>query len=157
VGGAQLLKILFFIVLFFAAIAVWRTWRRGRRRMDEERAAADFVRDTPQLQEDFRAAANVSGKPRGLRWKACEFQGPLLLARDRVNGKLVGLIGATVSFEAIAGGGMEEVEAVGNLRAVTAIFTWSGFDWTTSGRPVFNLEPRQVLEQYRENLAPIAN
>jgi hypothetical protein len=74
-----------------------------------------------------------------------------------VNGKLVGLIGATVSFEAIAGGGMEEVEAVGNLRAVTAIFTWSGFDWTTSGRPVFNLEPRQVLEQYRENLAPIAN
>ncbi len=124
--------------------------------MDEERAAADFVRDTPKLQEDFRAAANVSGKPRGLRWKSCDFQGPLLLARDRVNGKLVGLIGATVSFEAIEGGGMEEVEAVGNLRAVTAIFTWSGFDWTTAGRPVFNLEPPQVLEQYRESLAPIA-
>jgi hypothetical protein len=151
-----LLKILFLFVLGAAAIAVWRTWRRGRRRMDEERAAADFARSGPKLQEDFRAAANVSGKPRGLRWKSCEFQGPLLIARDRANGELVGLIGVTIAFEAIEGGGMEDVEAVGNLRAATAIFTWSGFDWTTAGRAVFNLEPPQVLKQYAENLTPIA-
>lgn len=123
--------------------------------MEEERAAADFARYTPKLQDDFRSAANVSGKPRGLRWKTCEFQGPLYLARDRANGELIGLVGATISFEAIEGGGMEEVEAVGNLRAVTAIFTWSGFDWTTTGKAVFNLEPPQVLEQYRANLTPV--
>jgi hypothetical protein len=62
----------------------------------------------------------------------------------------------TIGFEAIEGGGMEDVEAVGNLRAATAIFTWAGADWTTAGRAVFNLEPREVLERYRENLDPVA-
>ena len=47
---------------------------------------------------------------------------------------------------------MEEVEAVGNLRAATAILTWTGRDWTTAGRTVFNLEPREVLDRYRESL-----
>jgi threonine/homoserine efflux transporter RhtA len=154
-SGVAVLRILVLIVIVVAAVYVWRTWRLGRRRMDQERAAADFARYVPKLQEDFRAAANTSGKPRGLRWKACEFQGPLYLARDRANGELIGLVGATISFEAIEGGGMEEVEAVGNLRAVTAILTWSGFDWTTTGKAVFNLEPREVLERYSENLTPI--
>ena len=47
----------------------------------------------------------------------------MLLARDRANGELVGLAGVTIGFEAVDGGGMEEVEAVGNLRAATAILT----------------------------------
>ena len=45
---------------------------------------------------------------------------------------------------------MEEVEAVGNLRAGTAILSWSGHDWTTAGKAAFNLEPKEVLERYRE-------
>jgi hypothetical protein len=78
-----------------------------------------------------------------------------VLARDRANGELIGLVGATISFEAIAGGGMEEVEAVGNLRAATAIFTWTGHEWTTPGKAVFNLEPGEVLERYRDSLDAI--
>ena len=133
-----------------------RTWRRERRRPRRSRvAAAEFARHRPKLQEDFRAAANVTGKPRGLRWKSCEFQDELLLARDRANGELIGLAGVTVAFEAVVGGDMEEVEAVGNLRAATAILTWTGHDWTTAGRAVFNLEPREVLERYRESLAAV--
>ena len=62
----------------------------------------------------FRAAA-ASGKPRGLAWKQCAFQQGVLMARDRANGELVGLVGVTIGFEAIEGGGMEDVEAVGNL------------------------------------------
>lgn len=77
------------------------------------------------------------------------------MARDRANGELVGLVGVTISFEAIEGGGMEEVEAVGNLRAATAVFNWSGREWTTQGRAVFNLEPREVLERYRDSLDAI--
>ena len=61
----------------------------------------------------------------------------------------------TISFEAIEGGGMEEVEAVGNLRAATAVFTWKNGQWTTQGRAVFNLEPREVLERYRDSLDPL--
>jgi hypothetical protein len=69
---------------------------------------------------------------------------------------LVALVGVTIGFEAIEGGGMEDVEAVGNLRAATAVFTHNGRDWTTTGRAVFNLEPREVLERYRSSLDPIA-
>ncbi len=148
-------QIAFFLVIVCFAVYAWRIWRRGRRRMDEERAAAEFARHRPKLQEDFRAAANVTGKPRGLRWKSCEFQNLLQLARDRANGELIGLTGVTVAFEAVVGGDMEEVEAVGNLRAATAILTWTGHDWTTAGRAVFNLEPREVLERYHESLTAI--
>ena len=34
----------------------------------------------------------------------------------------------------IAGGGMEHVEAVGNLRAATAVFAWIFVDWRYSIR-----------------------
>jgi hypothetical protein len=91
-----------------------------------------------------------------LAWKSCAFQNGVLLARDRANGEIVGLVGVTIGFEAVEGGGMEDVEAVGNLRASTALFTWDGGDWTTAGRAVFNLEPREVLERYRGNLDPVS-
>lgn len=124
--------------------------------MEVERAAADFARDRLKLQEDFRAAANVTGKPRGLLWKSCEFQDAIRLARDKANGQLLGFVAATIAFEAIEGGGMEDVEAVGNLRAATAILSWNGFEWTTVGKTAFNLEPQEVLERYRDSLTPIA-
>lgn len=151
-----MLRLLFLIAVLVAAAIAWSVWRRERQRREIVLAEAEFARNRPRLQEDFRAAANVSGKPRGLRWMACEFQDAILLARDRVNGKLVGLAGVTVAFEAIEGGGMEEVEAVDNLRAATAILTWSGYDWTTTGRTVFNLEPHEVLARYGESLVGVS-
>jgi len=78
------------------------------------------------------------------------------MGRDRANGEIVGLVGVTISFEAIEGGGMEDVEAVGNLRAATAVFIHNGREWTTQGKAIFNLEPREVLERYPESLVPIA-
>jgi hypothetical protein len=51
---------------------------------------------------------------------------------------------------------MEEVEAVGNLRAGTAIFVWRGGEWQTDGRAVFNLEPAETLAKYAESLVEIA-
>ncbi|HYO25559.1 MAG TPA: hypothetical protein VEQ85_11500, partial [Lacipirellulaceae bacterium] len=67
-------------------------------------------------------------------------------------GELYALVGVTVSFEAVAGGGMEEVEAVGNLRAATAVFVHRGGRWTTDGRVVFNLSPEAALAHYQESL-----
>jgi hypothetical protein len=150
-----MLRFVFLMAIVCLAAYAWRIWRRGRRRMEVERAAASFARDKFKLQEDFRAAANVSGKPRGLRWKSCEFQDPVRLARDKATGELLGLVAATIAFEAIEGGGMEEVEAVGNLRAATAILIWNGFEWTTIGKAAFNLEPHEVLERYQDSLNPI--
>ena len=120
-----------------------------------QRALREFVRDRRELEGAFFRAAAASGKPRGLAWKECGFQEGVVLARDRANGELVGLVGVTIGFEAIQGGGMEDVEAVGNLRAATAVFNWNGREWTTQGRAVFNLEPREVVERYRSSLDPV--
>ena len=70
---------------------------------------------------------------RAVEWKKCDLQNGVLLAHDRGTRELVALVGVTISFDAIAGGGMEDVEAVGNLRAATAVFDWKGGGWTNSG------------------------
>jgi len=152
------LTYLYWFLAMVAAAAAWivfgvvRRWRFDRR---VERARRQFDRRRAAFQAAFLEAAAASGKPRGLTWKQCDLDDCLALARDRANGELVGLVAATIRFEAIEGGDMEEVEAVGNLRAATAVFTYNGRDWTTQGRAVFNLEPREVLDRYRESLDPI--
>jgi hypothetical protein len=145
-------------MMFLLIAGGWLVWSLLRRTMFSrrvERALRDFVRDRDALQTEFLKAAAATGKPRGLAWKHCDFQNGVLLARDRATGDLIGLVGATISFEAIAGGDMEDVAAVGNLRAATAVLTWKHGAWTTQGRAVFNLEPREALARYRDSLDPI--
>jgi hypothetical protein len=153
------LSYLFCFLLFVLLMVAWLLWATVRpslftRRI--QRALQHFVRDRDALETAFFNAAAASGKPRGLAWKKCAFQPGVILARDRANGEFVGLVGVTISFEAIEGGGMEDVEAVGNLRAATAVFNWNGREWTTQGRAVFNLEPGEVLERYGDTLDPIS-
>jgi hypothetical protein len=151
----------YLILLAVLAIVValclgWLLSRPARLLRRIARARAQFEAGRVEYKRQFLAAASATGKPRGLAWKTCELQDGLLLGRDRATGELVGLVGVTISFEAIEGGGMEEVEAVGNLRAATAVFHWNGREWTTRGRAVFNLEPREALERYSESLEPIS-
>lgn len=155
-----MLRLLFWVgLILIAAVAclVWVLLRPALFFRRIERARREFVRNRRSLESLFFETAAASGKPRGLAWTSCAFQDSVRLARDRANGEIVGLVGVTIGFEAVEGGGMEDVEAVGNLRAATALFTWSGGAWTTAGRAVFNLEPSEVLERYRGNLDPIAN
>jgi hypothetical protein len=152
-------RVFFWIVLIALLCAAGLLWAVVRpllfaRRV--ERARRGFDHDRSRLESLFFEKAAASGKPRGLAWKSCAFQNGMLLARDRANGEIVGLVGVTIGFEAVEGGGMEDVEAVGNLRAATAVFTWNHGEWSTAGRAVFNLEPREVLERYRMNLDPVA-
>ncbi len=106
-------------------------------------------------QELFRRAA-VSGRPRGLRWKNCDFDPSVTLARDQVSGQILAFVGVTVSFEAIAGGPMEDVEAVGNLRAGTAVFSYAGGRWASDGRVLFNLDPPDAMRRYEGRVEPLA-
>jgi hypothetical protein len=142
------------VVIAFAAAAIEGLRRfRARRILDRRRAAiAEFDAQLPALEGEFHAAAAATGKPRGLRWIKCRLDGPATFAVDRVNAELYALVGVTVSFEAIPGGGMEEVEAVSNLRAATAVFVHRDNRWTTDGRVVFNLDPAATLDHYRESL-----
>src|SRR5262245_24290792 len=110
---------------------MWGVLRRTLLARKLQRVVRDYARGKDEIQAAFLQAANASGKPRGLVWKNVEFQDGLTLARDRATGEIVGLVGATIGFEAAKGGGMEDVEAVGNLRAAAAVLTWKHGQWMT--------------------------
>lgn len=143
-------------VLVAVGWLVWGVLRRASRRRQVAAAHNDFAANHAQYEQEFFAAAAASGKPRGLRWTECRFHdAPAVTARDKASGELVNLASVTISFEAVEGGGMEDVEAVGNLRCATAVFTWNGRAWTTQGRAAFNLEPYELLERYSDSLEPV--
>jgi hypothetical protein len=141
-------------VVVALAAAAWLAIRvrAGRRRTSRQNAIDEFATRQNELEHALLPAANATGKPRGLRWISCRLSGPPTFAVDRASGALYALVAVTVAFEAIEGGGMEEVEAVSNLRAATAVFEHKGGAWTTEGRVVFNLDPAGTLEHYRESL-----
>ena len=154
-----MLVYLFWLLVLAIALFAWIGWTSIRPKLFARRVrrvTQEFARNRKDLESKFFQAASLSGKPRGLAWRQCAFQDGIALGRDRANGEIVGLVGVTIGFEAIKGGGMEDVEAVSNLRAATAVFTHNGREWTTQGKVIFNLEPREVLERYRESLIPIA-
>src|ERR1700752_2209002 len=104
--------------LFLAVLVIRWFWNRAGAN-DPSRAQRVFERDRASLHQELFRRVVASGSPRGLRWKNCDFDPGATLARDQVNGQLLAFVGVTVSFEAIAGWPMEDVEAVGNLRAGT--------------------------------------
>ena len=149
------------VVLSGLAIALlagwlWRRWRAKQLRALQELARLQFADDPDQLAATFLAAAAATGKPRGLKWEQCQLGDDCVFAVDRVSGELLALTGATIRFSAIAGGDMEEVEAVGNLRYATAVFVYRRGTWQSEGQVVFNLEPAQAVERFAESLSPFA-
>ena len=126
-----------------------KLWRLLARRGPNSRHARDlFTGQRSRLQEEFFAAASASGKPRGLRWKALEWEPAVEFARERTTGELAALAGVVIQFEAIEGGDMEGVAAVGNLRNASAVFFFHGGRWRTTGKTVFNLNPDEALARF---------
>jgi hypothetical protein len=123
-------------------------WRVGANAGSPGEARTLFHAQHTQLQERFFRAAAASGKPRGLRWKACEWAGPVEFARERGTGRLAALAGVTIQFEAVEGGDMEGVAAVGNLRNASAVFFFHRGRWQTTGKAVFNLNPDEALQRF---------
>ena len=132
---------------------VW--WIRRQQVTSLAHARETFHRRREWLEADFVTNAEASGKPRGLRWLHCDFEDGVCFARDRRTGRYRALVGVTISFEAIAGGGMEEVEAVGNLRAATVVFRLDGPDWRADGRALFNLNPAEAIQHYQNDLETV--
>lgn len=119
--------------------------------------ALDLLRkQRDPLEGQFFQAAASSGKPRGLRWTRCEWGSAIELARDRQTGQLLALVGVTISFEAIEGGDMEGVAAVGNQRNASAVFFFDGLRWSTVGRVVFNLNPDEAIRHFAGQYEPVA-
>ena len=139
-------------MLVVAAAAV-RPLIRARRKLRIERARRDFRQRREQLEAKFFKLASSTGKPRGLRWADIDFDDEITLARDPHSSDLLAFVGLTVHFEAIEGGGMEEVENVRRPKAATAEFRSRRGEWQTFGRVIFNLNPSETIA--RENLEAI--
>jgi hypothetical protein len=140
-----LLLLLPLALLAVAFVLRLRRWPRP--------SAADlqrrFLQQREHLEAAFFAAAAASGKPRGLRWKDCEWDNEVAFARERQTGRLAALVAVTIAFEAIEGGEMEGVEAVGNLRAASAVFFYDAGRWRTAGKAIFNLTPAEAIEHFK--------
>ena len=144
------------IAFFGVAVVALNRRQATSKATNRERAIREFAAERDDLCGHFLRTAAASGKPRGLRWTGCELSGSPLFAVDDATGELIALIAATISFAAIEGGGMEEVEAVGNLRSATAVFMHRGEGWMTDGRVIFNLEPAEALAKFQGTLRPLA-
>lgn len=143
------------VAILLALGAALLAWRPVRARMFEkelERARRAFHRQREHLEARFVHLASESGKPRGLEWVRCDFDDDVTYARHRGSGEISAFVSVTIGFEAIEGGGMEEVEAVGNLRAATAVFRAERGHWSTDGRALFNLNPVEAVAYYKDNL-----
>jgi hypothetical protein len=121
-------------------------WGRGVSAAEARRL---FLQQREHLEAAFFAAAAASGKPRGLRWKDCEWESEVAFARERQTGRLAALAAVLISFEAVEGGDMEGLPAVGNLRAASAVFFFDAGRWRTTGKAVFNLNPAEALEHFK--------
>lgn len=139
------------------ALVVFKSRRAARSLASRDQAIREFSEHRDDLTGLFLRTAGATGKPRGLRWTGCELSGPPLFAVDDATGELIALVAATISFAAIEGGGMEDVEAVGNLRSATAVFMHRGQGWITEGRVIFNLEPAEALAKFQGTLRPLTD
>ncbi len=126
----------------------WLTWLFGSGRVGPAEARRLFEGHRGELAPAFLAAAAATGKPRGLRWSGLEWEPALELGRDRSSGEMIALAGVVLSFEAVEGGEMEGVEAVGNLRNASALFVLRGGRWLATGKAMFNLNPDEVLTRF---------
>jgi hypothetical protein len=136
--------------LVVIAALVFFGWQRTRKSTPPLAAAQSlYEKDKTRLRELFFAAAATSGKPRGLRWRDCQWSELIEWVRDKQTGQLLALVGVTISFEAIEGGDMEGVEAVGNLRNASAVFFLQDGQWQTAGRVIFNLNPDEAVQHFQ--------
>jgi hypothetical protein len=132
------------------AFVVLRIARREDPKKQITQARGIFQQERNRLETLFFQTASSSGKPRGLRWTECQWSELIAWVRHRQTGQLMALVGVTISFEAIEGGDMEGLEAVGNLRNASAVFFYQNGQWQTGGRVIFNLNPDEAVEHFKQ-------
>ena len=142
------------VVLVIGGLA-WPAWRQRRSATRLAQAREQFHLRREWLEAKFLEAASALGLPRGLEWVDCDFDSPVSFARDRKTGELTALVAVTIRFAALEGGGMEDVEAVGDAKSATAVFRHDGTKWTTQGRAIFNLNPVEAIEFYHSELETV--
>lgn len=138
-------------LLALLSLPIYRSWQRQEIR----RAVRLFRLQREILEARFFDLASAQGKPRGLKWLECDWQKAVTFARDRKSGLLTAFVSVNVRFEAIQGGEMEDVAAVGTVRDAAAVFHYRRGVWGTGGRALFNMNPDEALRQLAGQFEPI--
>ena len=123
--------------------------------MELNEAVRRFRLKRESLEHRFFQLAQANGKPRGLRWVECDWQDGVSFARDVQTGLLTAFVAINVHFEAIEGGGMEEVEAVSTVRDAAAVFHYQKGQWGTGGRCLFNMNPADAVSRLQGQYEPV--
>jgi hypothetical protein len=150
-----LISIVVAVVVAAATVMLVRPLIRRFRRSRLQRAMQQFRFDREHLEAKFFEIASHSGKPRGLRWLACDWQNAVRYARDVRTGLLTAFVSVEIRFEAEEGGDMEDVAAVGTVRDACALFHWDGRHWGTGGRALFNMDAHAALTRLEGQYAPV--
>ena len=144
------LLVALFAVLLGAVVTLvllWGPWQRKRRAREMQQAMQAFKLQRELLEARFFDMARSLGKPRGLRWVACDWLDSVTFARDLNDGLLTAFLAVNIRFEAIEGGDMEDVQAVGNIREAAALFHYRDGRWGTGGRALFNMNPQDAVNR----------
>lgn len=143
-------------VVVIAVIIAWRPFRMFGREVQLERARELFKLQRERLEAIFIKAAAATGKPRGLRWKGIDWEDDVYFARERRSGQIASLIAITIQFEAVEGSDMEGLPAVGNLRNASAVFFFQRGQWHTVGKAIFNMNPLEAIEHFKNQYERVA-
>lgn len=145
------------VAALIGLIAVaWKPLQRRSKAAVFSQAQVDFKVNREVLEAKFFEMASRSGKPRDLRWLGCDWESDVLYATETQSRLLTAFVGINIRFEAVEGGDMEDVEAVGLLRDATAIFHYQNGMWGTGGRALFNMNPQDALDRLQGQFEPIA-
>lgn len=135
------------LVAVYVAVNCFMAIKQRLARRATVAAIREFRLRRELLEARFFDMARLHGKPRGLRWVDCEWQSPVEFARDLKSGLLTAFVAVNVRFEAIEGGDMEGLAAVGTLREAVAVFHCQGGVWGTGGRALFNMHPQDAVSR----------
>ena len=137
------------VALLILVMVIWRPLRSFGKEVQIERARELFKLQRERLEAQFLKAAAATGKPRGLRWKDCQWDNAVEFVREFKTGQIAALVAVTIQFEAIEGSDMEGLPAVGNLRNASAVFFFQKGHWLTVGKAVFNMNPDEALAHFK--------
>ncbi len=139
-----------------AAVVLW-WWLPSRNRTRGPRfaqARREFHLQRERLEAKFVQLGIVTGKPDAPRWAGCDFDDDVAYARNRATGELTAFVGVTIEIDE-ADESCGGKDAIGNLRAATAIFRFDRTHWETDGRALFNLTPIEAIRYFRRDLEPL--
>jgi hypothetical protein len=122
-----------------------------------ERAQESLRLQQQRLEEMVLRQGMASGKPRGLKWRRCQFQGEPIWLHEAEKDQLAVLVPLIIEFDPSGDSEGWEGDMVNEPRQGVILFYFRRGEWETGGRVLFNLSPHQVAQQLEPpwRIAPV--